>query len=857
MKKKLLIMTFSTLVMFLFAILVAGTIVYRVLQEIPSTDKLKSFHPALVSQVYSADGVLLADFFKERRKWTTFDKIPQIIKSSFIVAEDSRFYEHQGVDFDSIVRAALTDLRSGKIVQGGSTITQQLTKMLLLSPEKSFSRKIKEMYLAYKLENRLSKDKILEMYLNMVYLGSGSYGIEAAAETYFAKPMTELSISEAAILAGLPKAPGRFSPILNPKAAKRRQKYVLKRLLDENKIDHITYLNEVSAPIIIKRYNNPYRKKAPFVAEEVRKRMIAKFGEEKFLTGGYKIYTNIVYKWQKYAQDSIKNGLHNVDKRMGYRGPITNISKNKWESYLINYQSKLKKELKKKLLNGIVLIIDSSGNKIDNPLKWLGIDKQLIAKEPVVIKDTLLRIGKIYNGLVTKIDNKSETAVVKIGKYKGIIPLVEVEWARKPDPKKFYKWAKVRKISWVFKPGDIIKVKVLDPLNSYNTNEDKYKVWKKLLNTYNKELNKKIIPLTLEQEPETESALISVDPYTGNIKVAVGGYNFNKTQFNHIFQAKRQVGSAFKPIVYLAALRNGYTLSTILKDIPVVYSMENTTADWRPHNYGGNFKGEMLFLDALTHSKNVVTVRIAQDIGLTPIAKTARKTGVISKLNPDLSMALGSSSLFIWELVRTYSTFDNYGYKINLKLINKIIDADNKIIEDNSVIDTPIRFPDKPIGKKVISPQYAYLMNFMLKNVVLHGTGWRAKALMRPATGKTGTTNDHKDAWFVGYIPQLVTGVWVGYDKLISMGVNETGGAAASPIWVNYMQKVIKDFPPYDFPIPKGIKFVNIDSETGLLATELTENPKLLPFISGTEPKKYSNQKTEEQQMDIIDDMGL
>ena len=348
-----------------------------------------------------------------------------------------------------------------------------------------------------------------------------------------------------------------------------------------------------------------------------------------------------------------------------------------------------------------------------------------------------------------------------------------------------------------------------------------------------------------------------MDPYTGAIRVAVGGYDFKRKQFNHVFQAHRQVGSAFKPIVYTAALLNGYTVASVLKDIPVVYAMENTDTDWRPHNYSGGFRGTMLLIDALTHSKNIVTVRIAQDIGLAPIVKEARDLGIISRLNPDLSMALGSSSLYLWELVRAYSALDNYGYRINLGEITKIIDPRGKVIFQKEYPE--VFYPDKPPhGKKVLDPQHAFLMNFMLKNVVLHGTGWRARQIGRPSAGKTGTTNDHRDAWYIGYIPQLVCGVWVGYDEEKSLGVYETGGIVAAPIWVKFMEKAINDIPEKDFPIPPKIVFKLIDPKTGLLATALTPNPKLLPFIRGTEPTQYSHEEKEEKEDQIImDDMGL
>ncbi len=863
-KSKLVVITFTTFGFFFFSLLVAGIIVYRILAGIPSIEKVKKYSPPLTTRIVSSDGVVMGEFFKENRKWVPFDRIPDIVKKAFMAAEDARFYQHMGLDFKGIMRAAIKDLKAGRIVQGGSTITQQVTKILLLTPERSFSRKIKEMYLAYKLEKYLSKDKILELYINLVYLGAGAYGVETAAETYFGKGVTDLTIAEAALLAGLPKAPSRYSPVKNPRSAKKRQLYVLKMLLDNGWITRSQYERAVTEPLVIRKYRNPYWSVAPYVTEDIRKKMVKKLGEERFLTGGYTIYSTINAKWQKYAREAIKKGLKTVDKRIGYRGPITSISRKEWKQFLEREEKALIAKRRQELLGNIVTIIGPSGSPVTDPIGFQGLRKKFYTDKPDFLKGTVLRLHETYRGLVVKIDRKNNVALVRIGKYEGIIPVSEVAWARKPDSEVPWWKDRIKKIGDVLKTGDVIEVKVIDPLHDYSPynkdQKERYENWKNLLKIIGegKQFPSDIIPLTLEQEPEVEGAILAVDPYTGAIKVAVGGYDFRKTQFNHAFQAQRQVGSAFKPIVYTAALLNGYTPASLLKDIPIVYAMENTDADWRPHNYSGGFKGSMLLIDALTYSKNIVTVRVAQDIGLTPIVKVARNLGIVSKLNPDLSMALGSSSLYLWELVRAYSAFANYGYRINIKEIRRIIDGRGRVILNVDIPDE-LFYPDEPVdGKKVLDPRYSYLMNFMLKNVVQHGTGWRARFIGRPAAGKTGTTNDHRDAWFMGYIPQLVCGVWVGYDKERSMGVYETGGIVAAPIWVDFMKKAIQDIPEKDFPIPKGIVFKLIDPKTGLLATELTPNPRLLPFIAGTEPTEYSHEEKEEKEDQVImDDMGL
>ncbi len=864
-KSKIFVIFFSITGFFLFALLVAGVIVYRVLMGVPSIEKVKHYSPPLTSQIISSDGKIMGEFFLERRKWVKFDAIPDMVKKAFMAAEDARFYEHMGLDFKGILRAAIKDLEAGKIVQGGSTITQQVTKLLLLSPRRSFSRKIKEMYLAYKLEKYLSKDKILELYINLVYLGNGAYGAEAAAETYFNKSVTDLTIAEAALLAGLPKAPSKFSPVKNPEMAKRRQLYVLKMLKENHWITEKEYQKAITEPLIIRRYENQYMTVAPYATEKVRREIIKELGEENFLKGGYKIYTTYNIQWQKKAVESLKKGLKTVDKRIGYRGAITTVNEEDWKEFLQKEQEHLLEERKRELLGNIAVIIDSSGKKVTDPVSFLGLKDKIYTQTPDFLKGTLLKLHKDYTGLIIKVDKKHNIAHVMIGSYQGILPGVEVRWARKPDPETPWWERKVNNISEILKIGDVIEVRVIDPQSDYSEKDketkEKYQEWKKVFKYFfskykGKTLN--FIPLSLDQEPEIEGAILAADPYTGAIRVAVGGYDFKRSQFNHVFQAHRQVGSAFKPIVYSAALQNGYTPASLLKDIPVVYEMENTTEEWRPHNYSGGFKGTMLFIDALTFSKNIVTVRIAQDIGLTPIARTARKVGIVSKLNPDLSMALGSSALYLWELVRAYSAFANYGYRINMGDITKIVRGDGKVIYKKEY-SANILYPEKPpCGKKILAPNYSYLMNFMLENVVKHGTGWRAREIGRVSAGKTGTTNDHIDAWYIGYIPQLVCGIWVGYDQEKSLGVYETGGIVATPIWVDFMKKITKDIPEKDFPIPPGIVFRRIDPKTGLLATELTPYPRLLPFAKGSEPTQYSHiEKEEKEDENIIDNMGL
>ena len=639
----------STFVFFLSAFLVFGVASYIYFtRDLPSIEALKNYKPRTLTRFFSEEGETIGEFFIERREVVFLDRIPPHLIQAFIAGEDAKFYSHKGLDYIAIVRALLKNLFSGEIVQGGSTITQQVVKSLLLSSEKSLRRKIREALLAFKMEKNLSKEEILFLYLNQIYLGHGAYGVAAAAETYFGKGIEELNVPESALLAGLTQAPSKDSPFHHPEQARRRQTYVLQRMAEEGFISPEQLTQALQTPLKIAGRPPPLTERAPHFVEQVRKYVEEKYGKEGLYEKGLQVYTTLDLDFQRVALETVESGVRAIEKRQTY------LSLN-------------------------------------------------------------------------------------------------------------------------------------DPL-----------------------------PL--------EAALVCFDLDTGYARAMVGGRDFKRSQFNRVTQAKRQTGSAFKPVVYASALDKGYTPASVIMDSPVVFEWGDRM--WKPKNFGRGFLGPITLRNALTHSVNVVTVKIAQEIGLDYIRDYARRLGISSPLQNNLSMALGSSNLSLYELTRAYAALANQGKLFRPLFVKKILDRDGNLLEENLPLYTPSETSD---GESVLSPQTAYLMTNLLEGVVQHGTGWKAKALKRPVAAKTGTTDQFVDAWFIGYTPELVTGVWVGFDDERSLGENETGAHAASPIWVAFMSKVLKEKPVQDFPIPEGIEFVKIESEKGVV---------LECFKEGTSPSQ-------------------
>jgi penicillin-binding protein 1A len=738
-------------------------------QDLPQIASLEDYEPDIITTVYSDDNQKIAEFSKERRIVVPLSEMPAMLLQAFIAAEDARFYQHKGIDVQSIIRAFFKNLEAGTIVQGGSTITQQVTKSFFLTPERSYTRKIKEAILAYRIDRTFNKDQILYLYLNQIYLGHGAYGVTAAAENYFGKMVKDLNLAECAMLAGLPQAPSKYSPFKYRERAQQRQIYVLKRMVAEGYISNDQATEAINTELDIRPRRNLFIEEIPYYTEHVRRYLEKKFGTDTLYTGGLKVYTAVNIEMQKIARAEIQKGLYELDKRQGYRGPEKRLKPEEIESFSKELQAALEAD----------------------PMQE----------------------GKTVKGVVVKVDDKKKTVSVRIGKAMGQIELETMQWARKPNPEVPYYKTKLRRPSQALRVGDVILVKVGAKI------EDK-DLW----------------ALTLEQEPIAQAALLSIESGTGLVKAMVGGKDFRETQFNRAFQSRRQPGSAFKPVIYAAALdkkfedpEKFYSPATVIIDSPIVFEDEERDFKWKPKNYKEKFFGPTLMRDALAKSRNVVTIKILRDIGIEYAIEYASSLGINSELSKDLSIALGSSGVSLLELTNAYSVFANQGFLIEPVFITRIEDRYGNIIEETV-----------PERTKVIEKTTAYLMTHMLEGVVKYGTGWRIKELGRPAAGKTGTTNNLFDAWFMGYTAEYITGVWVGFDNEAPLGASETGSRAASPIWLGYMKRVLEDEPVKIFPVPDGIVFSNIDADTGLLPIAESKNTVYVCFKEGTVPTDHT-----------------
>jgi len=741
----------------------AGVAVYfHLSKDLPKISTLSDYHPSVITTIYSDDNRKIAEFFKERRIVIPLSDMPEMLTQAFVSAEDDRFYIHKGVDLVSIARAFFKNIEAGAIVQGGSTITQQVTKSLLLTPERSYERKIKEAILAYRIDKTLSKEDILYLYLNQIYLGHGAYGVEAAAENYFGKSAKDLNLAECAMLAGLPQAPSRYSPFQNPDLARQRQIYVLNRMVAEGYITNLQATEAINTGLDIKPRKNWYIEEVPYYTEHVRRYIENTYGTDVLYTEGLEVHTSVNIEMQKTAREQIQEGLRDLDKRQGYRGPLKQLTPTEIETYLI--------ELKESA------------------------------------KQTEPEADSIVEGVVVAVDDIEKTVSVRMASAQGVIALKNMRWARIPNPELYLYEDPVTRPGGVLSVGDVVLVRLLSPLVGEGAQAG---TW----------------DLALEQTPAAQSALLCIEAGTGQVKAMVGGRDFTQSQFNRAVQSRRQPGSAFKPIIYTTALLKGYTPASVVIDSAVVYKDAETNFKWKPDNYEKKFDGPMLLRDALAQSRNTISIKLLMDVGIENTIETARKFGIASPLSHDLSIALGSSGVSLLELVTAYSVFANEGNLIEPIYITEILDRNGNVLE--------MRTPEK---KRVLDKGTAYIMTDMLKSVVQSGTGQRVRALGRPAAGKTGTTNNNINAWFLGYTPQYITGTWVGFNEEQSLGKGETGSRAASPIWLGFMQEVLKDKPVLEFSIPESVMFSQIDAETGLLPGPDSTKTRFEVFKEGTAP---------------------
>ncbi len=719
-------------VLFLFLFTISFLTVFITLfviknsKNLPDVRALEKWKPAEVSYVYDRNGELLTKFYIQNRQYVTIDKIPKYVRNAFVAIEDKTFYENPGIDIAGIFRAILQDIKEGRIVAGGSTISQQLIKNLFLTPEKSFSRKFKEMLLALKLNQVYSKDKILEMYLNQIYLGHGAYGVEAASKTYFGKHVWQIDVCEGATLAALPKAPSRYDPYKNIELATKRRNLVIRRMLEDGYIDEKTAQRCWSSPIVLRKFkeeeNVEENQINDYFAEMVRRWFKKHFSLDDLYKGGYKIYTTIDKNLLMTASMVIKDHLERLQKRVGFP------------------------------------------SMSDEEIEQM---KKIYEKQ----KADKLKEGKIYVALVTKVGRRK--IWIKIKDKEGYF---------------LYRGSKRHIIAGIPVYVRYIKDKQFDLV------------------------------------PYLEGALVSIDPETGAILAVVGGYDFQKSKFNRAVQSKRQIGSAFKPIVYTKAILDGYTQITKIKDEPLPIWDPQKKEEWIPSNYDHEYRGDVTLRYALVHSLNAASVNLFMKVGIKPVIKLAKDLGIKSYLPPVPSLVLGSADISPLELATVYSTFANQGTKCEPYFIEKVVDK-----EGNTV------YSHEPICIPVIPKEENAVVVDMLRAVIKEGTGRRARVLGFPVAGKTGTTNNYTDAWFAGFSPKITTVVWVGYDVKKRIGRKMTGSAAALPIWIDFMASAHAGQKVPNFPIPEGDVYVPIDPITNLVANETCPGEYVL-FVRGTAP---------------------
>ncbi len=687
---------------------VAAFIYFVFIKNLPDFTSIKEYRPPVITSIYTRDGRLMGEFYSERRIEVPYGRLPKHLVMAFVAAEDTRFFEHPGVDLYGILRAFIRNVEAGEIVQGGSTITQQVVKRIMLSSERSFGRKIKEAVLAYRIDKYLTKEEILTIYLNNIFLGRGAYGVEAAAQEFFSKHVEDLSLAEAAILAGIPKAPSRYSPYLAPQRAKERQEYVLRRMVDMGYITQAEAAAALRQPIKLKPLRPDWLKECGYFTEYVRGQLEERFGKEQVMSLGLKVYTTADLGLHQVAQGAIKEGINGLVQRNGYHGPLRHIEAKDRPAYQARQVAFYKKFPPRKgiLVNALVVPVD----KKKNPGTWV-------------------RFGEGWGHLTLPPVNEDDD-----------------------EPRAS------------FQPGDVLQVRLVD--------RDRNNRWT-------------AVP---QVAPMVQGALLSMELETGKVRAMMGGRDFTDSTYNRATQAHRQPGSAFKPILYAAAVERGFGPNTILEDEPLSLPGGRHGEEWSPQNYDHRYYGPIRLSTALAQSRNIPAVRTMMAIGVPAVLNMAKNLGIASPIYPNYASALGASEVTLLELTRAYSVFPNHGTLVEPTFIERIEDRDGRQLYDA-----------RPRRRQVISNETADIMTNLLLGVVEHGTATRVQVLDRPVGGKTGTTNQTRDAWFIGFTPSLITGVWVGMDSERSLGKKETGSQAAAPIFINYMQTALKGQPVQQF----------------------------------------------------------
>jgi len=773
-----------------------------VIPDLPDIETLRDVKMQIPLRIYSHEGSLIAEFGEMRRIPVSIENTPDQLLNAFIAAEDDRFYQHPGVDWQGILRAAINLVLTGEKAQGGSTITMQVARNFFLSNEKSYLRKLNEIFLALKIERELTKNEILELYLNKIYLGQRAYGIGAAAQVYYGSTINDLTLSQIATIAGLPKAPSTSNPVTNQEKAQERRGYVLKRMLDLEFINQQEFDEANKAPITASLHRPDVQLEAPYVAEMVRRQLVEQYGDDA-TTDGYRVVTTIRDKNQTAANHALRSAVLEYDTRHGYRGPESHIQ-------------------------------IESGN-----IQTMA--AQVLEKFPV--------IANLYSAIITEVREQSVSA------YLPGIGSIDIGWSGLKWASKYindnYRGSAPKTATDIVSVGDVIRVI-----------EDDKGQW------------------ALSQVPVVEGAFISLDPKNGETLALTGGYNFYRSNFNRVIQARRQPGSGFKPFIYSAALEAGFTTASIINDAPLVREIAGVEEAWRPENYSGKYYGPTRFREALIQSRNIVSIRLLDAVGIENALKHIAKFGFdTDKLPHSLSLALGSGDLSPWQMASAYCVLANGGYKVEPYFIERIENDQGKLIfqanpavvcndcaESESQIDSPASnqaqmnntqadtdstaqntdTPAKRYAPRTVNAQNIWIMNSITRDVIKRGTATRALELKRQdLSGKTGTTNDQHDAWFFGYNPSIVGVAWVGFDDFRGLGVNEVGGRAALPMWIDYMHVALADIPESSLVEPPGVVTARIDPTTGELASADNPNAIFEVFRANNVPKGPGGDNTD------------
>ena len=737
---------------------------YRLTRDLPQIERLEDYVPKAVTLVYAADGTVVGEFYDERRFPVEFSDIPQIVRDGFLAAEDASFYQHPGIDFVSIARAFWINLQAKSTKQGASTITQQVVKSLLLSREKTYERKAKEAILSYRLEQALTKDEIFSIYLNEIYLGSTAYGVKAAARVHFHKELKDLSIAEAAYLAGLPQKPSYLAKLKHRDEALRRQRYVLEQMERNGFISAEQHEEALGVELKIHPANNQRIQAAPYFVSHVHKLLEDQLGSALTSPGGFEVYTTLDLKAYDIAERALRRGLRAVDKRRGWRGPLARIEKGEISDLLDNQA------------------LESRGG---------------------------LEEGKIYRALVKQV--RRNVLDVQVGDYQGEVDLKKASWAKKLLGKKDRSRQIV--LSRHIRVGDIVEVSYRRDLNRKEQIENKDTV----------------LRFELDQTPEVEGAFAVQNALTGEVKALVGGYDFKRSEFNRATQGLRQPGSSFKPFIYQAAIDFlDMTPASLVPDSPLSLVAGNGDI-WSPSNYDHKFLGPITLRTALQRSRNVVSAYLLSKMGPDRVVQVARKAGISTPIPRELSISLGTAEVKLLEMVRSYGAYAAGGWLSDSLIVTSVRDRKGEEV-----------YRQRPRQEQIMSEETAFIMANMMKGVVERGTAQIVKKLGKPVAGKTGTTNDQMDAWFLGYTPEWVGGAWVGFDVKRMIGRYETGGKAAAPIFLYFMEEFLAETPALDFDIPDGVIPVLVNASTGRLAESGDSGGFVEYFKTGTEPK-YSD----------------